>query len=168
MKQRFLQWALLLIGAAPLIVSAQPAVRAAGCYLPLAQGVVVVEGRLEVQLQLPFGRRQGRETATEAAARETMEETGLAVVVGEEVARWPERGAVLFRCQVQGEVDLSRLRARDSFEIARVLVIDPERMTDHNGRRLALPWRYPDNLPLIRNLYSREAGVKLRRERSSQ
>ncbi len=156
----FLLLSVLLPPAPVHVTQAAERVRAAGCYIALTQGVVLVESRARAELSLPFGTRRQGESPTETAARETLEETGLAVAVAEEVWAFDHGRALLYRCRPQAPPDVSRLRPLDHFEIARVWVVDPQTLRAADGRKLDLPWRYPENLPVLRQLYGAEPQIR--------
>ncbi len=125
--------------------------RAAGCYLPLADGIVVGVNRINKKVQLPLGRRKNNETARETAARETQEETGIAVDVGKKLLSVSEASVHIFLCRPQRPVrDYAALQAKDRREVKEVLVLDPGSWTNHDGRKINLDWRYDETKLMIK------------------
>ena len=130
------------------------AVRAAGCYIATPQGVVVNINRLLNKIQLPMGRHKQGETAAQTAARETLEETGIAVEVGEPILHLESRQVVLFTCTPLAPVaDYSALSAPDTVEVSEVLILNPHTMQNVDGRVVDTPWRFPNTRHLLRMLY---------------
>lgn len=130
------------------------AVRAAGCYIATPHGVVVNINRLLNKIQLPVGRHKKGETAAQTAARETFEETGIAVEVGEPILHFENRQVVLFVCTPLTPVaNYSALSAPDTVEVSEVLVLDPHTMQNIDGRVVDTPWRFPNTRLLLRMLY---------------
>ena len=130
------------------------AVRAAGCYIATPHGVVVNINRLLNKIQLPMGRHKEGETAAQTAARETLEETGIAVAVGEPLLHLDSRQVVLFACTPLTPVaNYSALSAPDTVEVSEVLVLDPHTMQTVDGRVVDTPWRFPNTRLLLRMLY---------------
>ncbi len=132
-------------------------VRSAGCYIPTPAGVVMNVGRFNGKLQLPAGARQAGESPECTARRETYEETGLEVDVGERVAERKGGRFVLFRCVPRQPLDAAvALRAPALFEISRVLVVNPLTLRDAHGEAVDVPWRFPGDRGTLRWLFSRE------------
>ncbi len=131
---------------------------AAGCLITTPAGVVLNINRALDAVQLPMGRRRGDETPRQTAARETREETGIAVDVGEHIISWRSGAVHLFACAPQAPiVDYAALAPVDAHEVSEVLVIDPHSMVNHDGRRIAQQWRFPHTRALLRELYPRRA-----------
>lgn len=129
-------------------------VRAAGCYIATPHGVVVSVNRLLNKIQLPMGRHRGEETAAQTAARETLEETGITVEVGEPILHVESRQVVLFACTPLIPVaDYAALSAPDTAEVSEVLVLDPHTMQNVDGRVIDTPWRFLNTRLLLRMLY---------------
>ena len=131
---------------------------AAGCLIATPAGVVLNINRVLDAVQLPMGRRRGDETPRQTAARETREETGIAVDVGEHIVAWRDGAVHLFACAPQAPiVDYAALAPADAREVSEVLVVDPHTMVNHDGRRIAQGWRFPQTRVLLRTLYPRRA-----------
>lgn len=130
-------------------------IEAAGCLVVTPDGFVMGINRLINRLQLPAGRHLDGESAAQTAARETREETGLAVEVGE-IALSLEDGRVLFFfcTPVNGPVEPHRLAPTDRVEVSRVLVVNPVTMTTPDGAPVTTPWRFPEMHWLLRTLFS--------------
>lgn len=125
--------------------------RAAGCYLPLADGIVVGINRTTNTVQLPMGRRDGSETAQATAARETMEETGIAVDVGVKLLSVSDSSVHIFLCRpVQPVPPYDELRALDRLEVKEVLVVDPNTLRNYDGRIIDHKWRYDETRLMIK------------------
>lgn len=71
--------------------------KSAGCIIPIAEKVLLIQHRLSGRLDIPGGGQNDGESLACAAHRETWEETGLNVVVGELVAH-TSNGMALFAC----------------------------------------------------------------------
>jgi len=124
---------------------------AAGCYLPVKDGVVVGVNRLTNSVQLPIGRRSGSETPRVTAARETEEETGIEVDVGLKLVSVADGDVHIFLCRPREPVtDYAALRPIDRVEVKEVLVIEPGTMTNYDGRQIDLKWRYDQSRWMIR------------------
>ena len=135
------------------------AVRAAGCYIATPYGVVVNINRLLNRIQLPMGRHKQGETAAQTAARETLEETGIAVQVGKPILHFEKRQVILFACTPLIPVaNYSTLSAPDTVEVSEVLVLDPHTMQNVDGRVVDTPWRFPNTRLLLRMLYLNPAA----------
>lgn len=124
--------------------------RAAGCYLPVADGVVLGINRTTNTIQLPMGQRDNDETARITAARETLEETGIAVNVGVKLLSVSKGSVHIFLCRPQTAVtEYSKLKPSDRFEVKEVLVLEPTTMTNFDGRKVSEKWRYEESRLLI-------------------
>ncbi|MDH3377346.1 MAG: NUDIX domain-containing protein, partial [Gammaproteobacteria bacterium] len=138
----------------PAQTEGSSAVRAAGCYIATPHGVVVSINRLLNKIQMPMGRHKKGETAAQTAARETFEETGIAVEVGAPILHLESRQIVLFACTPLSPVaNYSALSAPDTVEVSEVLVLDPHTMQNVDGRVVDTPWRFPNTRLLLRMLY---------------
>lgn len=125
--------------------------RAAGCYLPLADGIVVGINRTTNTVQLPMGRRDGNETARATASRETLEETGIAVDVGVKLLSVSDSSVHIFLCRPLEPVpQYNELRALDRLEVREVLVVDPNTLRNFDGRKIDLKWRYDETRLMIK------------------
>ena len=139
----------------PPAPSGAPTTWAAGCFLPTEGGVAVTISQ-QGFIQLPFGKaKDGDETPQDTAARETLEETGVIVVVHELVAvlasepqlvEGDKSHSLLYRCTIDGPINYEAL---DHNEIAEVLVIDPETMRTPDGAEVMAPWRFQTDRALL-------------------
>lgn len=133
---------------------------AAGCFIATPKGVVLTIRRDSEAIQLPIGTRQTSESAQATAARETWEETGLDVRVGDLVETFSNETVLLFSCAPVSVIeDYARLKPIDQSEVRNVIVVEPSTMKNHDGRVIALPWRYSSDREVLRLLY--EAWKKL-------
>ena len=134
----------------------QGLVKAAGCFIPMPEGVVVAIGRFSGAIHLPIGSHEPGESARETAARETREETGLDVTVGPLLKTFENNTVLLFLCKPKTPVsDYSKLSPVDGREIAEVLVLDPVTMLNHDGRKITNAWRFPDDRRLLIKLFDK-------------
>lgn len=156
---RRLKWSLCL--ATPVIIVIMLVIyfrtlstegfRAAGCYLPLADGIVLGINRSTNTVQLPIGRGDAGELARITAARETLEETGIAVNVGARLLSVSDGTVHIFLCRPQSEVtDYSSLKPNDRFEVKEVLVLDPVTLINFDGRKISEKWRHDKSRSMIK------------------
>ena len=155
--------ALVLPGGAPVHAADQPppSFDGAGCYISLPGGVVIVVNRLLQRIQLPIGRREGDESPRQTAYRETLEETGIKVNIGEPLLTLKDDSVHLFSCTPVKELsaaDYAGLQPHDRVEVSEVLVIDPRIMVNHDGRAITMPWRFPAMRWMVRMLYALRAA----------
>lgn len=131
-------------------------VKAAGCFIPTPEGVVLGISAAFRQISIPMGSHRPGETAQETATRETLEETGLDVVVGPLLQTFENDTVFLFFCTPKTPIkDYSQLRALDPLEITEVIVINPVTMLNYDGRRITNSWRFRENGPLLIKLYEK-------------
>jgi 8-oxo-dGTP pyrophosphatase MutT (NUDIX family) len=147
-----------LLAAPPLAARHDAAnpdhIDAAGCLIVTPDGFVMSINRLINRLQLPAGRHVAGETARETAARETREETGLKVEVGETLLRLKDGSVVFFSCApADGNVDYEHLEPVDRVEVSRALVVNPVTMTAPGGEAVTTPWRFPEMHWLLKTLF---------------
>ncbi|MCZ7600195.1 MAG: NUDIX hydrolase [Gammaproteobacteria bacterium] len=129
-------------------------VEAAGCLIATPHGFVMAVNRLMNRLQLPAGKREPGESARQTAARETREETGLEVSVGEVLLNLDDGRVVFFSCKpVSPAVDYARLVPRDRVEVSRAIVVNPESLTTFDGEKVDTRWRFPHMRWLLRSLF---------------
>jgi len=129
----------------------------AGCYISVEGGVVVSISQKGL-IQLPFGRaKDGDETPRETAVRETLEETGLAVITHEVVAMLDSgpqlvegelKQSLLYRCTAIGDGFID-YEALDATEVSEALVLNPETMLTPSGKEVMAPWRFPTDRALL-------------------
>lgn len=130
-------------------------VEAAGCLVATPDGFVMGVNRLINRLQLPAGRHRPGETARDTAARETLEETGLAVSVGETALTLDDGRVVFFFCEpVDATVDYAALKPTDRVEVSRAMVVNPLTLSTPGGGTVETAWRFPQMRWLLRSLYS--------------
>ncbi len=133
--------------------AAQRAVKAAGCFIPTPDGVIVGIGRFSGAIHVPIGSRKRGERARETAVRETREETGVEVAVGRLLTTFEENSVYLFLCMPKTPIgDYSKLRPADGLEISEVLVLDPITMLNYDGRKITNPWRFPRDRRVLSEL----------------
>ncbi len=130
--------------------------KAAGCFIPTSDGVVLTIDSRTVRIQLPMGRRQPEESAKQTAARETWEETGIDVIVETLVTTFQESTVLLFLCiPAQPLQDYSRLKSGDGDEVAEIIVVDPLTMMSHDGRHITARWRFVGDREIVIALYDK-------------
>ncbi len=129
----------------------------AGCYIETDKGVVLGINNWKKQLQLPGGSIDEGETPQVAAARETQEETMLAVTVGDLLREIPtEKGLFsLFECHASQPLDYTQLKQTKTKEVSSVLVVNPDKMTDHAGAAVKHKWRYPGDEKMLQGFFPR-------------
>lgn len=148
-----LAWLASVAIAAPA-AGASTHIKAAGCFIPTSKGVVVGVGRFHGDLRIPMGKHKPGESAQQTAVRETREECGLAVRVGPLLRTFEEGRVYLFLCTPIAPIDdYSRLAPEDGAEIAEVIVLDPNSMIAHDGRKITHPWRFAHDRALMIELY---------------
>lgn len=148
---------LILIVLAWLAFSALAAtdIKAAGCFIPTPKGVVLGIGIFRGHLRIPMGRHKPGESARDTATRETHEETGLAVDVGPLLRTFENGRVYLFLCMPAVPInDYSHLASGKDGEIAEVIVLDPNTMLTHDGRKITNPWRFTHDRALLIELYN--------------
>ena len=116
----------------------------AGCLVLRPQGVLLVESPRQ-QWGPPGGSVGQGEAAQCAAARETWEETGLAVSVGR-LARRFDNGFHLYWCQPRDETEPHRRRP---FEVYSVGYVAPEDF-------VSVSWRYAEQGAQLKKLIDEE------------
>ena len=147
--------------AAQDVVEAQ--VKAAGCFIPTAKGIVLGIHPVFRDIRIPFGSRKSGETARQMAARETLEETGLDVTVGALLRTFENDTALLFRCTPKTPIeDYSRLRPLDTLEVSEVIVMDPTTMLNHDGRKIRNAWRIPEDRDLLIQLFEEHKNREIK------
>jgi 8-oxo-dGTP pyrophosphatase MutT (NUDIX family) len=130
-------------------------IEAAGCLISAPGGFVMGVNRLINRLQLPVGRHLDGESAAATAARETREETGIEVSVGQPLLRLNQGRVVLFACvPVDPHTDFRHLDPEDTVEVSRALVVDPATLMTPDGERVTTRWRFPEVRWLLRGLFT--------------
>ena len=116
-------------------------------------------GRFDGKLQLPAGGRESGESPQCTARRETLEETGLVVRVGEPVGTRSRGRFVLFRCVPEQRLTRdTRFEPLDFLEVREVLMLDPLTSLSAKGVRVETPWRFPEDRDLLSALFRRGVG----------
>ncbi len=122
----------------------------AGCMVQHEGRMLVVRLRATGKLGVPGGGPQPGETARCTAFRETWEEAGLKVTVGDLLLQISETDFYLFECVPAGVWNsapkLDDLRTRASEEITDVFWIDPEKIERED-------WRYPEGLSRVQEVF---------------
>lgn len=135
---------------------ARSKVKAAGCFIPTPQGVVLGISNVLNEISIPMGSHKPGETAKDTATRETLEETGLDVIVGPLLRTFENNTVFLFLCAPKAPIkDYSQLRPVDTLEIAEVIVLDPVTMLNHDGREIKNAWRFRENRHLLSELFEK-------------
>ena len=125
-------------------------IKAAGCVVLTPRGIVLGIGASFGDIRIPFGSHKTGETARETAARETREETGIEVDVRSLLQTFENGSVFLFKCiPVRPIDDYSHLTPVDTSEIAEIVVLDPDTMLNHDGRKITNAWRFPDDRRLL-------------------
>lgn len=129
-------------------------IHAAGCLISTTDGFVMVENRLLNRLQLPVGRHQAGETARQTAARETYEETGLAVITGDIALKLDQDQVILYFCEPRDQsfqdADLVPL---DRVEAASAMIVHPVSLKTPAGNPVTLKWRYPETRLMLQAIW---------------
>lgn len=128
---------------------------AAGCYLPLDDGVVLTINRLTKTVQLPIGGVETGESMEQTAARETLEEIGVDVEVGNRLLTLREGRVAIFVCSPKSPIKTyESLKAIDTNEVGEILVLNPHTLVNYDGRKISNRWRHPPLRFLLRALFS--------------
>lgn len=151
-----LTWLASAIGVAAAGPTLSADIKAAGCFIATPKGVVLGIGRFRGDLRIPMGKHKAGETAHDTAMRETREEAGLEVQVGSLLRTFENGRVYLFLCTPIAPIDdYSRLAPEDDAEIAEVIVLDPNSMLAHDGRKITNPWRFAHDRALLIELYGK-------------
>jgi 8-oxo-dGTP pyrophosphatase MutT (NUDIX family) len=133
-------------------------IEAAGCLIATQDGFVMGINRLINRLQLPVGRHVVGESARHTAARETLEETGIEVEVGEVALELDNQRVVFFFCRpVDTGIDFNNLKPRDRIEVSRAMVVNPITLETPDGDLVTTPWRFPEMRWLLRSVFQSAA-----------
>lgn len=119
----------------------------AGCVILHEDHLLVVDHRFGGKLGLPGGGRKQGETAQCTAHRETLEETGLDVRVGQRLGEL-HKGFTLYLCHPEQTPELSRplsLPATAWLEVVEAHWQRPEELRPDD-------WRYPDQLEVLQRI----------------
>ncbi len=150
-----LLWApLLVIGPVAQVDAEPPIIRAAGCLIPTPKGIVMGINRVLGKIQLPMGRHVAGEDPRQTAARETLEETGIDVDVDALILTLENNQIFLFLCIPKTPItDYSMLRSKDTWEISKVVVLDPHSMRNFDGTIITNDWRFPETRVFLKTLF---------------
>ncbi len=122
----------------------------AGCLVKHDRQMLVVRLRSTGRLDNPGGTHESGETARSTARRETWEEAGLEVEVGDLLIEMPDMNYFLFECMPAEEfaTPASRvLYTRMGSEISEVMWVDPASIEPAD-------WRFPGELDGIRQAFA--------------
>ena len=106
----------------------------AGCLIERRRKMLIVRHLMSGKLGMPAGFGESGESAQCTAHRETWEEAGVAVQVGELLWEDPANDFYLFACYLEGDRDQS---GPDGVEIEAVMWLDPHGLESSQ-------WRFPD------------------------
>lgn len=150
-----LVWGLVLvIGPFAQANAAPPSITAAGCLIPMPEGIVMGINRGLGKIQLPMGRHVAGEDPRQTAARETLEETGIEVDVGALMLTLDNNQIYLFLCTPRTPVtDYSILRSKDKWEVSKVVVLNPHTMRNFDGTIITNAWRFPETRVFLKALF---------------
>lgn len=115
----------------------------AGCFVKSHGKLLVVRQRLSLKLALPGGSFKNGETAQCTAHRETWEESGFNVKVGQRIYVF-DNGFQLFKCTAT-EIK-QKNTTNDKLEVSEVLWVDPRTKSNRE-------WRYSNQHSLIVRLF---------------
>jgi 8-oxo-dGTP pyrophosphatase MutT (NUDIX family) len=118
----------------------------AGCLVERNREMLVVRHLMSGKLGMPAGYGEPGESAQCTAHRETWEEAGLAVRVGELLWEDPKNDFFLFACRLADKRSVSP--GSDAAEIAAVLWLDPHGIEPSQ-------WRFPDQWPHVMEAFER-------------
>ena len=122
----------------------------AGCMVQHEGQMLVVRLRATGKLGVPGGAPQPDETVQCTAYRETWEEAGLEVIVGELLLEIPETDFYVFDCipaePANRPPNLDDLHTHATGEISEVLWVDPEKIERDE-------WRYPQGLARVQDVF---------------
>lgn len=122
----------------------------AACIIRLNEKMLTVTHRLSGKFDLPGGTSNGVETAQCTAHRETWEETGFNVEVGQFLGQ-SDQGMHFYACQLAGnftgELQQFPVPEWSSLEVTAIELHDPFVLT---GKQ----WRFEDQLVQIRNMFN--------------
>lgn len=117
---------------------------AAGCIIETPHGYVMGINRLINRLQLPIGSHMDGESSRDTAARETLEETGLKVIVEDVAIKLDESRVIFYICvPIASDPDYANLKPIDRVEVSRAMVVNPFTLTTPDGESIETKWRFP-------------------------
>lgn len=122
----------------------------AGCLIRVGNQLVTIGHRLSGKLDIPGGTQTGDESAQCTAHRETWQETGFNVEVGQ-LLGVQENGFRFYQCTLAGDFtgEIKQFPVPDwaSTEVTAIELKDPFVTRDTD-------WRYPDELVEIRGMFN--------------
>lgn len=122
----------------------------AGCIIRVGQKVLTLNHRITGKLDVPGGTALDAEAAQCTAHRETWEETGFNVEVGEFLGENP-RGFRFYSCELDGDYDDGTVElpvpSWSQVEVSSIQLVDPFYTSQKD-------WRYPDELVEIRRMFN--------------
>jgi len=124
----------------------------AGCLIERDKQMLVVR-HLSTKLGMPAGFGEPGESAQCTAHRETWEEAGVAVRVGELLWEDPKNNFFLFECFLAD--DRSESAGLDAAEVTAVLWLDPQGIEPSQ-------WRFPDQWPYVLGAFERLSASNAR------
>lgn len=150
---------LIVIGCTPDIPSApicrikatqlDPHEGNAGCIIRVGQRVLTIKHKYTNKLDIPGGKSNDGESAQCTAHRETWEETGFNVEVGELLGQ-RENGFRFYQCQLDddfgGEVTNFPVPEWSENEVKGIQLVEPFSTTHKD-------WRFPDQLTKYRSMF---------------
>ena len=149
-----LGWVLPLSAAPPCLVDAGAndgrAGMAAGCFIKRGDRLLVVKHRHNGKLGVPAGFSESGESAQCTAHRETWEEAGVAVEVGQLLKRFGN-GFLLYRCRPLTAPERLDVPPSGLMEVSAVVWINPPQVG-------ANEWRFSWQYPLLLKLFQQEPG----------
>lgn len=122
----------------------------AGCLIRINDELVTIGHRLTGKLDIPGGTTEGGESAQCTAHRETWQETGFNVQVGQ-LLGVKDNGFRFYQCNLAGDFtgEIKQFPVPDwsSTEVTAIQLKDPFATRDTD-------WRYPDELIEIRGMFN--------------
>lgn len=126
----------------------------AACIVRLDDKLLTITHRLSGKLDLPGGTAQANETAQCTAHRETFEETGFNVEVGQLLAK-NENNMHFYACilsgNFNGEIQRFPVPQWSKGEVASIQLLDPYVIHDSQ-------WRFPEQFVAVRSMWNRVTG----------
>ncbi|MDN4503543.1 NUDIX hydrolase [Alteromonadaceae bacterium BrNp21-10] len=123
----------------------------AGCVIRLQNRLMSITHRLSGKYDIPGGTSASQETAQCTAHRETWQETGFNVEVGELLGE-KDNGFRFYQCTLSGNFtgEISQFPVPDwsQSEVTAIQLVDPFATP-------AKQWRYPDELILLRDMFNK-------------
>lgn len=118
----------------------------AGCLIEQHKRMLVIRHRINGKLGVPAGSGEDDESAQCTAHRETWEEAGVDVQVGELLWSYPENDFFLFACYLGDQ--LGESSTRDASEVIDVFWLDPHGIDPSE-------WRFPEQWAQVLDAFER-------------